>query len=322
MYKFSWAALLLGLLLDRIFGDPKWIYHPVCLIGSYVEKLKNILLREEISDRRKYRRGAALWLLTVPVFFLASFFILRLVYRLSTAAGFVLEAFWCFQMLAAHSLKKESGKVYESVADCNLEQSRYRVSMIVGRDTKDMDFVQVIKAAVETVAENTSDGVIAPMFFMFLMGAPGGFLYKAVNTLDSMVGYKNEKYMFFGRFSAKADDLFNFIPARISAVCMIAASFVLRFDWKNAVRIYRRDRRNHASPNSAQTESVCAGALGIRLGGGASYFGTYVEKPSIGDGTRTPEKEDIIRACRLMDMTWMIFALILVLISCIYFTVA
>lgn len=194
-------------------------------------------------------------------------------------------------------------KVYRAIARDDLTEARKAVSMIVGRDTESLSREGVIRAVVETVAENTSDGVVAPMFYTAIGGSALGWMYKAANTLDSMIGYKNEKYLHFGRFAARLDDALNFIPARISAVLMIAAAFLLGMDSKNAWRIFRRDRLCHASPNSAQTESACAGALNIRLAGAAYYFGKSVHKPTIGDDTRAVCGEDILRANRLSALT-------------------
>ena len=209
----------------------------------------------------------------------------------------------CYYMIAPKCLKNESIKVYKAIAEKNIEKSRKAVSMIVGRDTENLDKSGIIRATVETVAENTSDGVTAPLMYIAMFGAVGGFFYKAVNTLDSMIGYTNEKYADIGRFSAKTDDFLNFVPSRITAVLMIFSAKILGFDSRNALKIWRRDRRNHASPNSAQTEAVCAGALGIRLAGDAYYFGELHKKKFIGDNTRSIENEDIVRTNKLMYMT-------------------
>lgn len=199
--------------------------------------------------------------------------------------------------------------VYTPLKENDVESARKAVSMIVGRDTQGLDSVGIAKAAVETVAENTSDGVAAPLLYIAIGGPILGCLYKAVNTMDSMIGYKNDKYMEFGRFAARLDDVFNFLPSRICALVMIAVSGLCGFDGKNALRIWRRDRRNHASPNSAQTESVMAGALNIRLAGDACYFGKVHKKPYIGDDNRMIEPEDIPRAnCLLYAVT---FALVI-----------
>jgi adenosylcobinamide-phosphate synthase len=231
--------------------------------------------------------------------------ILILSYKINIYFGTIVEAIMTYQILATKCLKVESMKVYHSLKNQTLEEARKAVSMIVGRDTQCLDEIGVAKAAIETVAENTSDGVIAPMLYTALGGPILGFLYKAVNTMDSMIGYKNDKYIYFGRAAARLDDIVNFIPSRISAYIMIIASFLAgkSFSGKGAYTIYKRDNRKHASPNSAQTESVCAGALGLQLAGDASYFGKIVHKPFIGDSLRKVEYEDIRRANKLMYMT-------------------
>lgn len=295
------TAFAAGFVLDMIFGDPQGMWHPVCLIGKMVACLKR-WNKKELSDKQKFWRGVMMVLLVAVLTCSAVSVLLILAYHVSPWAGCVLEAVMTYQILAAKSLKTESMKVYHCLAEGNLKKARYAVSMIVGRDTDALDETGVIKATVETVAENTSDGVIAPMLYLAIGGPVLGFLYKAVNTMDSMVGYKNERYLYFGRCAAKLDDFVNFVPARISALFMIAASFLSGKDYsgKNAWRIWRRDKRNHSSPNSAQTESACAGSLGIKLAGNASYFGKTVEKPTIGDAVRDVENEDIKRANTLM----------------------
>ena len=231
--------------------------------------------------------------------------ILYLAYHISFYLGLAVESFMCYQILATKSLKVESDRVYQEIQTGDIARARKAVSMIVGRDTQNLTIEGVTKAAVETVAENTSDGVIAPLFYMVIGGALLGFGYKAVNTMDSMVGYKNDRYLYFGRTAAKLDDIVNYIPARISALLMVISCFFCgkEFDGKRAWYIFKRDRYNHASPNSAQTEAVCAGALGIRLAGNASYFGKIVQKPYIGDAERAVETEDIKRANRLLYAT-------------------
>lgn len=209
----------------------------------------------------------------------------------------------CYQLLAARSLRDESKKVYDALKTGDMEKSRHAVSMIVGRDTRSLTEEGVTKAAVETVAENTSDGIIAPLFYMMIGGAVGGFAYKAINTMDSMVGYKNEKYQYFGTAAALLDDVVNYIPARISGWLMILAAYLLNMNGKNAKKIYLRDRTQHASPNSAHTEAVMAGALEIQLAGDAWYFGELHKKPYIGDPIRKVEPEDILRSHRLMYAT-------------------
>lgn len=292
---------ILACLSDLILGDPARLYHPVRGIGFLIMKLEKLLYKGAGEDPRFLGiAGGVLWILVCGITTAASAGLLILAGKIHPYLAFALEVFWCYQLLAATSLRKESMKVYEKLREESLPGARQAVSMIVGRDTKALTEEGVIKAAVETVAENTSDGVIAPLFYMLIGGAPLAFLYKAVNTMDSMIGYKNDRYLYFGRAAAKMDDVFNFIPARISAVLMIAAAFLCGFDGKNAWKIYRRDRRNHASPNAAQTEAVCAGALGVQLAGNAFYFGKLYEKPTIGDPLRPVCREDIPAACRLM----------------------
>ncbi|MDE5618979.1 MAG: adenosylcobinamide-phosphate synthase CbiB [Ruminococcus sp.] len=242
--------------------------------------------------------------LTVILFSVGIPFIILIgCYKLNTWLGVIAEGIMCYYMIAPKCLKTESMKVYSAVKEGDTEKARYVVSMIVGRDTDVIDEKGIIKAAVETVAENTSDGVTAPIMYMSLFGAVGGFFYKSVNTMDSMIGYKNEKYADIGRFSAKLDDVLNFLPSRITAVVMIFSSYILGFNGKNAYKIWKRDRRNHASPNSAQTESVCAGSLDIQLAGDAYYFGELHKKQFIGDDVRPIENEDIRRVNRLMYMS-------------------
>ena len=226
--------------------------------------------------------------------------ILLVCYRICFWLGFAVQSYMCYTILATKSLKTESMKVAEALQTDGLEAGRKAVSMIVGRDTQNLTETGVVKAAVETVAENTSDGILAPMFYMAIGGPVLGYFYKAVNTMDSMVGYKNDKYLYFGRAAAKFDDVMNFIPARLSALLMILAAPLVKLDGASAWKIFKRDRLNHASPNSAQTEAVMAGALQVQLAGDAWYFGKKHEKPTIGDAVRTVEIEDIARANKLL----------------------
>ena len=295
------AAFTIGFVMDLLFGDPYWLPHPIRWIGRLIGWLDRKLLgetdgavRDEAAERKKGRWLVAFVLLLV--FFFAAV-VLFAAYQIHPAAGIIAESIMTYQMLATKCLKTESMKVYRRLSEHDLRGARKAVSMIVGRDTERLDEEGVAKAAIETVAENASDGVIAPMFYLALFGPVGGFSYKAVNTMDSMVGYKNDRYHAFGTAAAKLDDVVNFIPARISAMLMILSCCFLgkEFDQKNAMKIFKRDRYQHASPNSAQTEAACAGALGIRLAGDASYFGKIVKKPFIGDDLRPVEAEDIVR---------------------------
>lgn len=295
------AVCILGFILDLIFGDPPGLYHPVCMIGNLISCLEKICRR--LCGNSKYgllAGGFVIWGIVLSVSFGIPAALLSVAGRIHPAFAFCLEVFWCFQILAAKSLKTESMKVYDQLQAHDLAGAQKAVSMIVGRDTEALSEEGVTKAAVETVAENTSDGVVAPLLFLMIGGAPLGFAYKAINTMDSMLGYKDEKYLYIGRAAAKADDLVNFIPARISALLMIGAAFLLKMDGKNAWKIFCRDRYKHASPNAAQTEAACAGALDIRLAGDAWYFGKRYPKEYIGDNLRPVEPEDIRRANHLL----------------------
>lgn len=297
-------ALLIGFFVDLLLGDPHSIPHPVVWIGkliSAVEKLVRRLFPKTV--RGENIAGGVLWVIVVLVSTAVPALLLYAAYRLHPAAGLVLESIMCWQILATRSLRDESMKVYAALKKGVPEEYRRAVSMIVGRDTAELDDLAVTRAAVETVAENASDGVIAPMLFLALGGAPLGFFYKAANTMDSMLGYIEMPYKNIGLVPAKMDDVLNYIPARLSALLMLAAGALLGMDAKNGWRIWRRDRRNHASPNSAQTESVCAGLLGVRLAGDAHYHGELHKKPYIGDALREIEYEDIPRAGRLLYAT-------------------
>ena len=295
------TALLLGFFIDLLLGDPHGIPHPVVWIGkliSAVEKLVRRIFPKTV--RGENLAGGVLWIVVEGISTAVPALLLHAAYRLHPTAGLVLESIMCWQILATKALRDESMKVYAALKEGVPEDYRRAVSMIVGRDTAELDDKAVARAAVETVAENASDGVIAPMLFLALGGAPLGFFYKAANTMDSMLGYVEMPYKNIGLVPAKMDDVLNYIPARLSALLMLAAGALLRLDVKNGWRIWRRDRRNHASPNSAQTESVCAGLLGVRLAGDAYYHGVLHKKPYIGDALREIEYEDIPRTGRLL----------------------
>lgn len=305
-------AFIAGFVLDLLIGDPHFIPHPVRLIGSlisFLDKRLNSDVKYNSSENEanltKYKRGVFLAFTVIFATFAVSVIILVAAYSINLYAGVIAEAVMTWQILATKCLRVESMRVYDALSTDGVDAGRRAVSMIVGRDTSVLDESGVTRAAVETVAENTSDGVIAPMLYTAIGGPVLGFVYKAVNTMDSMLGYKNDKYMYFGRFAARLDDVVNFIPARISAYLMITAAFIggRQFDGRNAYRIFKRDRFNHASPNSAQTESVCAGALRVQLAGDAVYFGRLVKKKYIGDRLREIEYEDIKRANMLMYIT-------------------
>lgn len=294
-------AVLGGFVLDAVFGDPAWLPHPVVYMGKAISALEKGLRARLPKTPEGELWGGRILAFCLPVGTLA---LTSLVFigavALHPLLGLAVQMFWCGQALAAKGLVQESMNVYRELTKPDLPAARIAVSRIVGRDTQALTAEGVTKAAVETVAENASDGVIAPLLYMLLGGAPLALTYKAINTMDSMVGYKNTQYLYFGRAAAKLDDIANFLPSRIAALLWVAAAVLTGNDARNAWRIWRRDRRNHASPNSAQTESACAGALNVQLAGPAYYFGEYYPKPTIGDAVRPIEPEDIRRANRMM----------------------
>lgn len=309
IWKFHSLALLAGCILDWILGDPYWLFHPVRFMGRMITAFEKKL--RSCFPQRPFLAGAVLTALMCLFWTVIPQLGFWCMYQILLSAGlcpswscgilFFLESFFCGQLLAARSLAAESMKVCSALKEGDTEKARKAVSMIVGRDTAVLDRDGIIRAAVETVAENTSDGVIAPFLFMAIFGPAGGFFYKAVNTMDSMLGYKNETYLLFGRTAAKLDDLVNWLPSRLSGILLTASAWLVPgMDGKNAWRIFRRDRFNHASPNSAQGEAACAGALHLRLAGDAWYFGTLYKKPYIGDDDRPVRPEDIQGVCRLM----------------------
>ncbi|SKB49465.1 adenosylcobinamide-phosphate synthase [Lachnospiraceae bacterium] len=312
--KLRFAACLTGFIMDLILGDPHGFPHPIIAIGKLISFLEKILYPErqknadkELQSKKEFRRGSVLCILVIIITVAVTAGILMICRSVSPIALYIAESIMTWQILAVKSLRVESMKVYKALKgdgseEERLKSGRHAVSMIVGRDTESLSVEGVTKAAVETVAENASDGVIAPMIFLFIGGPVLGFFYKAVNTMDSMIGYKNDRYLFFGRAAAKLDDVLNYLPSRLSALLMIGCAYFAdeEMSGSNAWKIWRRDSRNHSSPNSAQTESVMAGALQVRLAGNASYFGKIVEKPTIGDAVRDIEIEDIVRANRLM----------------------
>lgn len=306
--------LLTAFALDCIIGDPQNPWHPIRFIGSGISKGVAVYKKAKPgSPAGQFVAGAVLTLIIVALSYGLTRLIIWGFYHLHIWAGLVMEAVICYFLIAAKALKDESMKVFRSLAAGDIAEARKNLSYIVGRDTQNLSAPEIVKATVETVAENLSDGVIAPLIFIFIGGAPLGMAYKAVNTLDSMIGYKNEEYEYFGKFAARLDDVVNFIPARISALCMLVGVPFAGGNMKRGWRVYIRDRRNHKSPNASQTESVCAGALGIRLGGGSHYRGIFVPKPTIGDDIHAPEPKHIIAANRLMYAATVIAVIALVL---------
>lgn len=309
-YLFFIMPLFSAFLLDFIFGDPYKLPHPVRLIGKSIAVFEKIT-RKVFSNEKT--AGTVMALIIMILSFIVPFCMIFAAYKINLFLGIGVESILGYYLLAARCLEKESMKVYRAIENHDIEKSRKAVSMIVGRDTQNLDEKGIIKAAVETIAENTSDGITAPLFYM-TFGVSFGYLYKSVNTMDSMVGYKNDRYKNFGKIPAKIDDIFNFIPSRFTALIMIVSSFILGLDGKNAFKIWKRDRFNHASPNSAQTESVCAGALNIQLAGDAYYFGKLYKKKTIGDNNRPIESSDIKIANRLMYCTSIIMLAVSVIL--------
>ena len=309
----SWSlcALVLGFIMDLFLGDPHGLPHPVVLIGKLISALEKALRRVLPKTRRgENLAGGVLWLIVVAVSTAAPLLLLWLCHQISPWLRLAAESVMCWQILATRSLRDESMKVFYALKTGEIEKARYAVSMIVGRDTARLDDAGVTRAAVETVAENTSDGVVAPLLCLAVGGAPLGFFYKAVNTMDSMLGYVEPPYQNIGLVPARMDDVMNFIPSRVSALLMLLTGIPLKLDVRNGWRIFKRDRLNHASPNSAQTESVCAGLMGLRLAGDAWYHGVLHKKPYIGDEKRPIRHEDIPLAGKLLYVTAILSLLI------------
>lgn len=307
--QYRMIVLAIAWALDILLGDPHGIWHPVIGIGRLISYL------DKRSKRRTFWSGVWLAFTVIVVSVGIPLGIVIVAYMAHPVVGVIVEGIMCYQLLAMRSLFDESMKVYYELRAGKVEEARHAVSMIVGRDTDALDEAGIAKAAVETVAENTSDGVVAPFMFMVLFGAAGGFFYKSINTMDSMIGYKNDKYRHLGTAAARLDDIVNFIPARVSAFLMVIASALCGHDAKNAWKIYKRDHSKHDSPNSAHTESVCAGALRVQLAGDAYYFGKKKEKSTIGDDLRPIEYNDIRRANMLMVVTS--FLLFSICIGCL-----
>ena len=315
-------SILIGFLIDCCLGDPHRLPHPVIFIGKLISLLEKFFRRVlPKTQRGEWVAGGLIWIFTTAISFLVPWGILRLCGQVSPWLALAVQSIMCWQIIAPRSLRDESMKVYHALKTGTIQEARHAVSMIVGRDTDQLDEAAVARAAVETVAENTSDGVIAPLLFLALGGAPLGFFYKAVNTMDSMVGYKNDKYLYFGRAAAKFDDVLNYIPARLSGMLMCGAAAFCGMDSKNAWRIYWRDRYNHSSPNSAHTEATAAGAMHIQLAGNAYYFGKLYEKKTIGDAIRKIKPDDIILANRMLyvaaTISVILFAVIRILLQLI-----
>ena len=289
--------ILIAYVLDLIFGDPQNVVHPVQVIGKIISAGEKVLLRKKY----KFLAGAVLNIFTVSITYTLMYLISKSV---KISMFFItIEIYLMYTIFSINSLAREGNRVYRIMKEGDIEKARKDLSYLVSRDTETMDEKMIIRSTMETISENTVDGIVAPMFYMFLGGMPLAMAYKAINTLDSMVGYKNEKYMDFGKFSAKVDDAANFIPARITGILIVLASMILGYDYKNSLKIFIRDRKNHSSPNSAHSEASVAGALGVQFGGKVSYFGKEIDKPTIGDKTKEFELEDIRKNIRIMYVT-------------------
>ena len=286
--------------LDLIFGDPQNIIHPVQIIGKMINIGEKSLLGKKYKSDRKYKFFAGM-MLNITVISL-TYGITYLIHRTSENSIIltVAEIYLMYTVFSINSLAREGNRVYNILKEGNIERARKDLSYLVSRDTGAMDEKMIIRSTMETISENTVDGIVAPMLYMFLGGLPLSMTYKAINTFDSMVGYKNEKYMDFGKFSAKLDDVANFIPARITGILIVIASMILGYDYKNSLKIFIRDRKNHSSPNSGHAEAGVAGALGVQFGGRVSYFGKEVDKPVIGDKIKDFELEDIKKNIKIM----------------------
>lgn len=311
--------LTLGYILDLLFGDPEWLYHPVRLIGKGITGAEKVTRKIFAKTKKgEFLAGLVTVILVVGLSYLIPAGILYLCRQWSKPFAFVLETFWIYQILAGKCLATEARQVGIVLKEKGLVAARRQLSRLVGRETKNLTRDEVIRASVETVSENTTDGEIAPLLFIALGGAPLGFAYKAVNTLDSMIGYRTEKYEMFGKVAARLDDVVNFIPARVAALLMIVSAWLCGYDAQAAAHVFAKDRYKHESPNSAQTESVCAGALGILLGGTHIYFGRPVYKPTIGQDLHRPKIGNIEDACILLGMTSFLMVFLLDLLRFVW----
>ena len=302
------AVFLGAYVVDIIIGDSHRFPHPVVIIGKFVRFLEGGM--GGFIDKKK--GGIILWFtVVIPVYFI-TLGIVEGCFFINSLFGAMITILLASLTLATKSLYDESKTVLNALNRGNMEEARKRLSMIVGRDTKDLNEEEILRAVIETISENLSDGIVAPMFYLALGGLPLAMAYKAVNTLDSMVGYKNDRYTDIGWFSAKMDDMANLIPARLTGLIIVATSFILRFNWRDSWRIMRRDGRNHSSPNSGVPEAAVAGSLGIQVGGENRYFGEIVRKPIIGDKIKEIDKDDVKKAWIIMFFSSFLMAVVCV----------
>ncbi|GAA0078387.1 adenosylcobinamide-phosphate synthase CbiB [Clostridium sp. CTA-5] len=307
--------ITIGFILDLLIGDPENPVHPVRIIGSIASKLE-ILMRKLLSNSLKIA-GLITWVITVFLTFGFNFFIINLATKINSYFGVILSGILIYFCISSKGLVVEGYKVIKFIINDDILGARKQLSFIVGRDTNNLDKASIIKAVIETIAENMSDGVIAPLFFAGIGGAPLAMAYKSVNTLDSMFGYKNDKYKDFGYFPAKLDDIFNYIPARITGIFIVISSMILGYNYKNSFKIYKRDRYNHSSPNSAHPEAAMAGALGIELGGANYYFGKLVVKPTIGDMINETSIEDVSKTSKVLYCSTVLGYILAIILSSI-----
>lgn len=311
--------LTIGFILDLLIGDPNNPFHPVRGIGLLASKLETIF-RKLLKNSLKIA-GLIVWIITIILTFAITYGIIFVCMKINKYLGVIVQGIIIYFCISAKGLVVEGYKVIKYLNEGNIEKSRKQLSYIVGRDTESLDSKGITRAVIETIAENMSDGVIAPILFAGIFGAAGSMAYKAVNTMDSMFGYKNEKYIKFGYFPAKLDDLFNYIPARVTGILIIISSFFLKRDYKNSFKIYKRDRYNHTSPNSAHPEAAMAGALDIQLGGANYYFGKIVEKPVIGDKIKEIEINDVKKTAEILYLSAVMGFILMVIIKFIIYRI-
>lgn len=311
--------LTIGFILDLLIGDPNNPFHPVRGIGLLASKLETIF-RKLLKNSLKIA-GLIVWMITIILTFAITYGIIFVCMKINKYLGIIVQGIIIYFCISAKGLVVEGYKVIKYLNEGNIEKSRKQLSYIVGRDTESLDSKGITRAVIETIAENMSDGVIAPILFAGVFGAAGSMAYKAVNTMDSMFGYKNEKYIKFGYFPAKLDDLFNYIPARVTGILIIISSFFLKRDYKNSFKIYKRDRYNHTSPNSAHPEAAMAGALDIQLGGANYYFGKIVEKPVIGDKIKEIEINDVKKTAEILYLSAGMGFILMVIIKFIIYRI-
>lgn len=311
--------LTIGFILDLLIGDPNNPFHPVRGIGLLASKLETIF-RKLLKNSLKIA-GLIVWIITIILTFAITYGIIFVCMKINKYLGVIVQGIIIYFCISAKGLVVEGYKVIKYLNEGNIEKSRKQLSYIVGRDTESLDSKGITRAVIETIAENMSDGVIAPILFAGIFGAAGSMAYKAVNTMDSMFGYKNDRYIEFGYFPAKLDDLFNYIPARVTGILIIISSFFLKRDYKNSLKIYKRDRYNHTSPNSAHPEAAMAGALDIQLGGANYYFGKIVEKPVIGDKIKEIEINDVKKTAEILYLSAVMGFILMVIIKVIIYRI-